>query len=368
MKKIIIIGGGFGGLCVGNILLIDKKETADFLPTLPDCLGRGINPEYLTYKIENLAKKSGFKFLLDEVNSIDLDKREILTKTKRFAYDYLVIASGSETNFYGNTNIMEHAFKLDCAQDLKTIKKALNNKEFDNYIIGGGGYTGVELATNLRLFLGKNKKTGRIMILERAPTILGPLPEWMKIYVSENLKRLNVDVFTNSSIEKIEDSTAYFSGGEIFNKAMVIWAAGVKTSSFIQGLKVEKNPQGRIKVDEYLRLNESCFVVGDAAYFLHKNINLRMGVQFSISQGASAAVNIINSIKGHKLRKYMPRDLGYIIPMANNKSCGRVFGVNLKGVLPTLFHFVMCIYRSYGFKNKFGIIKGLTNSTAHSAV
>lgn len=369
MTKIIIIGGGFGGLTAARVLsgagvnlditLIDKKATADFLPTLPDCIGRGINPDYLAYEIERLANKLKFKFVKDEVDSIDLDKKEILTKTRRFNYDYVIIASGSETNFYGNSNIMENALKLDDCCDAKKIIEKLKIRDYANYIIGGGGYTGVELATNLRVFLNKNKKSGKIIIIERAPEILGPLPEWMKKYVNENFKKLDIEVFTNSSIERIENARVYISRRPMLNNSVVIWAAGVKTSSFIQNLKAEKNPQGRIKVDEYLKLNDTCFVIGDTAYCSYKNAYLRMAVQFAIAQGACAARNIINSINGRGPKKYKPIDLGYIIPMANNRSCGNIFGINLKGFLPTMFHFIMCIYRSYGLKNKLGIVKNL---------
>jgi NADH dehydrogenase FAD-containing subunit len=84
-----------------------------------------------------------------------------------------------------------------------------------------------------------------------------------------------------------------------------------------------------------------------------------MTVQFAIAQGDLAANNIIRSIKGKKLIEYKPVDLGFIIPMANNHSCGNVFGVNLKGKLPTLLHFIMCVYRLYGMRNKIGFIKSL---------
>jgi len=369
MKKIIIIGAGFAGVSAVmtlrkhnfglDITLIEKKETFDFLPVLPDVIGRGINPEYLTYSINGLADKFKLQLVKDEVDAIDLDKKEILTKNRRLNYDYLIIASGSETNFYANTNIMEYALKLDGALDARRLKEQLCKRDYDHYLIGGGGYTGIELATNLKVFLNKNKKSGQIIIIERAPAILGPLPEWMKAYVSNNLKKLGIEVLVNGSIEKIEDRKVYVSAGRVFNNALVVWAAGVKTSSFIQNLKVEKNPQGRIKVNEYLSLNESCFVAGDAANFAYKNVNLRMAVQFAIAEGNSAAINIIKSIKGRKLRKYIPRDFGFVIPMANNKSCGKIFGINLTGILPTMLHFLMCIYRSYGLRNKFGILSNL---------
>ncbi len=368
MTNILIIGSGFGGLSAAgrlsksgpelDIILIDKKETTDFLPMLPDCIGRGINPEFLAYKIEDISRKAGFKFIRDEVVSMDLDKRQVLTKTQALNYDYLVIASGSETNFYGNENIKQNSLTLDSADDAQKIVNILRKNEFDNFIVGGGGYTGIEVATNLRVYLDKVKRNSKIMIVERSPAILGPLPDWMKNYVATNLQELNIKVCPNCTIEKIEGHSVNISGAGTFNNALVIWAAGVKTAGYIQNLKLEKNPQGRIKVDEYLRINDRCFAVGDAALFSYKEGFLRMAVQFAITQGECAALNILNSIKGRNLKKFIPQDLGYIIPMANNRSCGEVFRLNLKGFLPTLLHFIMCIYRSYGAKNKLGIIKG----------
>lgn len=369
MTKICIIGGGFGGLtamrrlCRFDVaidgILIDKKATSDFLPTLPDCFGRGIDPRSLTYEINDACRWAGFRFINEEVSAVDLEKREILTKNSKLYYDYLIIASGSDTNFYGNENIRKYAGKLDCAADAGNIIRKLQGGGYKNYVIGGGGYTGVEVATNLRLFLNKNKKPGRIIIVERAPAILGPLPEWMKRYAAGNFKRLDIDVLTESQIEKIEDRKVYVSVNKIFDDALAIWAAGVKTADFIQNLKVKKNPQGRLEVDEYLRLNESAFVIGDAAYVKDKDIFLRMAVQFSIAEGDRAARNIINGIKGKPLEKYAPRDMGYIIPMANNRSCGNILGLDLKGFLPTVLHFAMCLYRSWSWRNRISILKKL---------
>ncbi|MBI4981980.1 MAG: FAD-dependent oxidoreductase [Candidatus Omnitrophica bacterium] len=370
MKKVVIIGGGFAGLSALKVLarsglglkvvLIDRKQTFGFLPLLPDCIGRGINPDNLVCKIINICKKFQADFINKEVEAVNLEQKKIYLEAENLSYDYLVISSGSETNFYGNNEIRLCLNALDDAVDAEKIVSALKENNFDNYLVVGGGYTGVEVATNLRIYLDKAKKTGEIIIVERAASILGNLPEWMKIYVLDNLKRLKINAYTGNSLSNVDKYRVRLSDGREFNNCLVVWAAGVKTGSFIQNLAIEKNPQGRIKVDDYLRLNETCFVCGDAANFSFKNNFLRMAVQFSITEGEVAAENIVRSIKGGSLSKFKPVDLGYIVPMANNRSCGEVFGFRVKGVFATLLHFIMCIYRSCSIKNKIGILKNLS--------
>jgi NADH dehydrogenase len=371
MKKVVIIGGGFAGLACAfrlkslvkkqavQVTLISDKDVFTFLPMLPDCLGRGVSALSLTFSIEKLSRRLGFNFIKDKVERLDLDGKKVVTKSADFAYDFLLVASGSETNFYGNNSMKAAAFKLDDAYDAALVRKAMGEKEYNSYIVVGGGYTGVEVATNMRIYLANKKIDKRVIIVERAPQILGPLPNWMRSYVLENLKKLNIELFTGISVNSYDSGTAALSSGEVLQNALLVWAAGVKTAGFIEQLSFEKNPQGRIKVDSYLRFSPDCFAAGDAAFFSINGNPLRMAVQFSIMQGDCVGRNIIRSIKFKKLNEYKPVDLGYIIPMANNKSCGIVLGLNLKGYLPTLLHYFMCLFRSYGFKNRVKIAKDL---------
>jgi len=369
MKTIVIIGCGFAGLNAVQrltnhksglgITVIDKNPYFNFLPALPDVIGRNIHPDYLRYPIKHLSQKLKFNFIEEETRSIDLEKNKVFTSTQDFRYDYLVIASGTETNFYGNSEIRQCAYKLDDAEDASLIRDALDKNDFDYYIISGAGYTGIEIATNLRAYLNKKSKDKPIVIVEKAAGILGPLPDWIKNYTRDNLKRLNIRVLLNSSIVKAEKDKVILSNQNTLNNALLIWTAGVKTPDFVQNLSVDKTPQGRLKVDRYLRVRDNCFAAGDSASFTYNSSFLRMAVQFAITQGALVGSNIIRSIQGMNLEPYQPRDLGYIIPMANSKSCGQVLGIKITGRLPTFFHYVMCLYRSFGMRNKFGIIKDL---------
>ncbi|MDO8663003.1 MAG: FAD-dependent oxidoreductase [Candidatus Omnitrophota bacterium] len=376
MKKVIIIGGGFAGLASLfrlsrykkrfdlAITLISDREQVNFLPMLPDCLGRSVKTKHLLFNLADLSAKKYFNLLKSRVIAVDLKKKEVVTSGQSLNYDFLIISSGTETNFYGNNMAREHSFKLDSVEDAAFLFEALEKNSYAAYLIAGGGYTGIEVATNLRVYLEKRKIGRKIVIIERAPAILGPLPQWLKNCVEDNLKRLDIEVIVNSTIEKIETESTSLADGRTFNHAMLIWAAGVRTADFIQNLEVEKNPQGRIKVDEYLRVNDACFAAGDTAYFLYKHNFLRMAVQFAIAQGACSAKNIIRSLAGKRLIEYKAADLGLIVPMANNHGCGRILGMKMRGFLPVFFHYFMCIYRSYGFKNKIGIIKDLVTGNA----
>jgi len=370
MPKVVIIGCGFGGLSCAltlskanrglEIAVIDRKETFDFLPLLPDIIGREINPKILACDIKTIAKENGFEFIREEVSSVELQKREVCAGSRKINYDYLVIASGTETNFYGNDSIKNSAYTLDSVNDAVKLLSVLKENWFDNFIIAGAGYTGIEIATSLRRFSLGRKQNTKITIVEKTESILGSLPQWIKDYTTKNFWRLKIEVLAKNTVDRIEGRVVHISGLKMFDNALLIWVAGVKTTRFVQELNANKNAQGRLTVDRYLRLDRNCFVIGDAAYVRHERNYLRMAVQFAITQGQLSAANITRSIKGKQLIEYKPVDLGYIIPMANNYSCGSVFGLNLKGKLPTLLHFIMCTYRLYGAKNKMEFINSLT--------
>lgn len=367
MKRVLIIGGGFAGLSAAaqlsrhkqetEVTLVDRNPYLNFLPALPDTLGRGLDPDFLIFPLNILSKRFGFNFLQTEARAIDLEKHTVSTPLKDFTYDYLLIASGSETNFYGNAQVSQNAYKLDDVKDARRLKDSLDRNDFEHFVIAGGGYTGIEIAVNLRVYLNKRTKDRPIIIVEKAQQILGPLPTWIKDYVADNLNKLDIRVLTNNSIAGLENNRVTLSTGDAFDNAVLIWAAGVKIPDAVQKIEVPKTAQGRIKVDPYLRLGDNCFAAGDASYFESERGPLRMAVQFAITQGRHAALNIIRDIRKEELRKYAPVDLGYIIPLANNRSCGQVLGLRMKGWLPTFFHYVMCAYRSYGLKNKYGVIR-----------
>ncbi|MBU1087711.1 MAG: FAD-dependent oxidoreductase [Candidatus Omnitrophica bacterium] len=370
MKKIIIIGGGFAGIAAADLLskyrnqfditLIDKKPDFNFLPMLPDVISNRVSVKFLRCSLSDLAAKWGIKFINAFVHDVCLEENKILYADNALNYDYLVLAAGSETNFYNDMNLQKQAFKLDNLEDAVLILNDLNSQKYENFVICGGGYTGVEIATNIRRYFFKRKLAVKpIFIVEKSKEVLDRLPQWMQEYTCLNLKKMGIEVIRQAEVKAVIDGKIMLNNGKIFPKAGLIWAAGVKTPDFLSRIGLKTSFQGRVFVDEYLRINPNCFCVGDNAYIETSGQPLRMGVQFAIAQGCLAAKNIIRSIQRGKLKKYHALDLGYIIPMANNKACGIILGLKVTGLVAVFLHYLMCVFRSLSIRNRLGIIGNL---------
>jgi len=359
MSKAVIIGGGFAGLAAAetlrgklDVLLIDSKPTHDFLPMLPDVIGERADPDLLEHELADRCRRLGAAFRLDPVTSVDLTARRVVTETGEADYDYLIIASGSRTSFYGRDEIREQARKLDDVADARTIADTVRKNDREAYVVVGGAYTGIEVATNLRAFFGKHPPDRRVVICELHDRLLPALPERFQRYVTENVKRFGVELRLEDTVDEIDDGSVRLASGEQIDNAAVIWTAGVRTPDFVRDLDVPKSKQGRLEVDQCLRVDERTFAAGDSALFVHDGSPLRMSIQFALSQGARAARNILRIERGRIPGPYRPHDPGYIVPMANNRSCGRILGVNCYGRTPTAAHYLMCILRSRGLSRR----------------
>ncbi|MBF0385009.1 MAG: FAD-dependent oxidoreductase [Candidatus Omnitrophica bacterium] len=365
-NKIIIIGGGFSGTAALkalrrygselNIVLIDKKKDFEFLPLLPNVISSRLSEKSLAIDLKSFCKRYGAEFVNDEAVSIDFVLKRVVTKNAIFSYDYLIVASGATNNFYGNKDARQLAFKLYSISDAILLRDTVQSGKHDNFVIIGGGYTGIEIATNIWRNLKKTGREKNIYIVERSSKLLSSLPDGLSSYTTDNLKRLQINVLYNASVKNIQKDFIILSDGRAIKNALIVWAAGVKTSDYMDNFGIALAVQGRLKVDEFLQFEDSCFAVGDSANLLVSGTAARMAINVSLYEGASAGENLIRKIKGKPLKKFKPVDLGYIIPMANGRSCGLVLGREVYGILPTFLHYMMCAYRSVTLRNKLEIL------------
>jgi NADH dehydrogenase len=364
-KNIVIIGAGFSGIAAAKYLaknkkklkgyaihLIDKKKNYEFIPMLPDLIAGWLEPEAISLNLEKFSQKRGINFVCDSVQKIDREKKIVTTKNQEISYQYLIIATGSKTNFFGNTELSLNCRKLDSVKDALKIKNDLLDKAQQkkiNIVVVGGGYTGLEIATNVHFLLTKNKLPFSITVVEKAPEILKMVSDRIKQIAKSELNCLGIKIITGDSLQKYKGEYAQLESGREIKNAFCIWSAGVKTSDFIQNLDAKKD-KGRLLVDQNLNLkgkNEKrVFVAGDSAAFATQaGKSLRMAIMFAIGQGKMAARNIINNLQNKQKSAYRPIDLGYLIPLTYKKAPGVVLGAFVGPKLGYFLHYYMCFYR-----------------------
>ena len=367
MTRVVIIGGGFAGLSALrrlsgyssrlDLTLLDHRGTFDFLPLLPDLIGRPMSPGALQYDLATFCRRKNCRFIPQPAISVDSVTGVVRTPTQEIQADYVIVACGTVTDFHDIVTA-DQVLKLDCVQDAVAIKRDVISGSYESLVVMGGGYTGVETASNLRRLFDCNEISRRIILVERSDRVLKALPEECSDFAAENLARMGVEVIINANLKTLRGDCLELTNGLSLPRSRVIMTTGVKTPACVQNMPAEKLRHGRLVVDPFLRVGARCFAAGDAAGFEVDGKPIRMGVQASLREGSCAAANIIRCIEGKPLRNFKPFDPGYIVPMGNGRSCGAIFGKVLTGFLPTLLHYGLCLFYSESWANRFKVLSG----------
>jgi NADH dehydrogenase len=340
-----------------EVILINRFETVQFKPLLPDIISRTIPTRYLVRPLEFYGHQYGFRFLLDEVEEIDPERGIVRARHFRLPYDFLILATGSEANFFGNQSFIRRALKLDDVFDGERIAYAVSRGGYDRFVISGGGYTGVEIASHIRKSLESNSLRKEIFIVELGDSILGPLPDWMKKYIFRNLEDQGIHILLGTKVADIEDRNITLSDGQSFSNGLLVWTTGMKTPDLVDRLDMPKEAQGRLAVDSSLRFRANAYAVGNTGCYKQDGSCPRMAAQAAVRQGILAAANIVRELRGQSPRKYKIVDYGYFVPMANGRSCGRLLGINVTGRTATFLHYLISAYRAHGSANKWGVLQ-----------
>ncbi|MBV9988538.1 MAG: NAD(P)/FAD-dependent oxidoreductase [Chitinophagaceae bacterium] len=298
-KRIVILGGGFAGLQLAKIIrntgyeitLIDQYNFHQFQPLFYQVATARLEPSSISFPLRKVfQRKHCVHVRLAKVNGIDMAVQKVMTSEGDFSYDYLVIATGCTTNYFGNKNIEQFAFPMKSTTEAIALRnRILLNFEdalsataeempaIMNIVVAGGGPTGVELAGSLaemkrnvlpRDYPDMDFSQLNIYLVEGGPVTLGPMSKASQQKSQEYLEKMGVQVWTNSIVEDYDGKMVKLKDGRTIPTHTLIWAAGV-TGNVPGGIEKEKLVRGnRIRVDQYSRLegSENVFAIGDISY------------------------------------------------------------------------------------------------------
>ncbi|PTR01336.1 NADH dehydrogenase [Mucilaginibacter yixingensis] len=385
---VVIVGAGFGGLEAAKsladkpveVLLLDKHNYHTFQPLLYQVATGSLEAESIAFSIrKNFGQQKNLRFRIAEVNSISAETNTLDTTIGDIKYDYLVIATGSTTNFFGNKQI-EHF-----AMPMKSIPEALNlrylilqnleeavlqktkeaREPYLNFVLVGAGPTGVELAGAL-IELRNHVLTKdypelqttdmQVYLVDFMPKVLGPMSEQASGKAKEFLEKMGVQVLLNKKVESYDGEIIKFEDGQTIKTKSVVWSAGVM-GVVPKGIKQENILRGnKIQTDGISRVvgTENIFAIGDvAAMITDETPKGHPGVaQVAIQQGKQIAKNIVHMIKGEPTEPFKYFDKGSLATVGRNKAVADLGKIKFQGFFAWLVWMFVHLVSLLGFRNK----------------
>ncbi|GAB4248699.1 MAG: NAD(P)/FAD-dependent oxidoreductase [Saprospiraceae bacterium] len=387
-KRIVIIGGGFAGLKLAKelrksdfqIVLIDKHNYHQFQPLFYQVATAGLEPSAISFPLrKTFHDLPHVHFRMATLEKVDPADKTIYTDIGKLRYDYLVLAMGARTNYFGNENLRKYALSMKTVSEaialrntiISNFERAMNERDPEvvsrllNMVIVGGGPTGVELAGALaemkKYILPKDYpeldfSQMNIYLLEASGKILNGYSEKSSLKAREYLERLGVRVKTDTFVKDYDGQTVYLADGSTLPTETVIWAAGVKANS-VPGLPKEVvNGGNRLVVDEFNRLMgyEDVFVLGDQA--IMKTEDYPAGhpqvATVAIQQAENLADNLRRLQAGKPLKPFRYRNKGALATIGRNLAVADLPGFHFHGFFAWVLWLFVHLMEILGVKNK----------------
>lgn len=387
--RIIIIGGGFAGISLAKklsrkevqVVLIDKHNYHTFQPLLYQVSTGGLEPDSIAYPIRKILQDfPNFIFRLANVEEIRPEDNVVRTNIGDLEYDYLVIATGSKTNYYGNAEIEANSMAMKTipqSLDLRSLilenfEEALLTDQYHerdalmNFVIVGAGPTGVELAGALaeikkgilpKDYPDLDTRRVQINLIQSGERILKEMSEGTSQKAEDFLESLGVQIWKNMRVEAYDGKTVRTDTGDSFDTATLIWAAGVKGEG-IKGLDAAEllTSANRLSVNEYNQVKgfTNIFAIGDVACMKLKDApdGHPMMAQPAIQQGRNLGDNLIRLLENKPLNPFVYKDRGSMATIGRNKAVVDLGNYRFRGVFAWFVWMFIHLFFLIGFRNR----------------
>ena len=390
LKRVVIIGGGFGGIELARrlndkmyqVILIDKNNYHTFQPLLYQVATGGLEPDSIAYPIRKIfSGRKHFIFRMAEVQSVDHTKKLIGTNIGTINYDILVIATGSTTNFFGNAEFEKNAMSLKSVTDaldlrslilqnfekLLTVESTEEKEKYHNIVIVGGGPTGVEIAGAMAElkkhvlphdYPELNINDLVIHLVESSKVILSSMAGKSSAKAKIFLEHLGVKLWLNSAVASYKDQCVFFKNGESIPCNTLIWTAGVKgniVTGFDESVITRSN---RMKVDTFNRLTgyDSIYIIGDLAAMPNNGNDAHPMVAPVAIQQAKMLARNLNLEDSRSWKKFRYNDAGSMATIGRNKAVAEISGIKLQGILAWFVWMFVHLMSIVGFRNRLVVL------------
>ncbi len=386
-KTIIVAGGGFAGLNfiksldpkLFDVILIDKINHHQFQPLFYQVATSQIEPSSISFPLRHVFRRmTNVRIRLAEIISVNIEQKSIATSIGSFNYDYLVLALGCKTNFFGNKELSRNALTLKTTYEaisirnhiLQTFEDIISAEEEKkesllNIVIVGAGPTGVELAGAFaeikknvlpRDYYRIDFSRLRIILIEGSKNTLNNMSDTAKNASRQYLDKIGVEVFTETYVKSYDGEVLLFNNGNSLKTKTVIWAAGV-TANTIEGIPADSMaPGNRLKVNRINLLQNSndVFVLGDMAYMETQKYpkGHPQVANVAINQAKTLAKNLKNIAKEKPTRDYEYADLGSMATLSRNKAVVDLSFVKFKGFIAWVIWMFLHLMLILSVRNK----------------
>jgi NADH dehydrogenase len=397
LKRIVIIGGGFAGIELVKrleksnfqIVLIDRNNYHQFQPLLYQVATAGLEPSSISFPLRKVFHDRKNLFIrLTTVKTVDPRKKQITTDLGELTYDFLVIATGAGNNYFGNPNIEDFCLPMKSVTESLRLRNAIfenfekaltadnaqDRASYMNFVIVGGGPTGVELAGAIAEMRNKilpkdypdlDFSAMKIILIQSSDRLLNAMSESSSETARQYLSEMGIELMFNTRVLDYDGIHVTLESGEPISTRSLIWAAGI-TGNSIEGLTPESyGPGGRVRVNSFNQSiqHPEIFVIGDIAMITdqsdYPNGHPQMA-QPAIQQGKQLAANLICLSKNQSMEPFKYRDLGSMATIGRNKAVVELPKYKFKGFFAWLLWLVVHLRSILGIKNKLFILMNWT--------
>lgn len=379
-KKVVIVGAGYAGVKAAltlnkkkkkdelEITLIDKHDYHTLLTELHEVAGNRVGEDAVKVPLRDIFRYTDVRVVRDDIKSFDFDNHEISSDKRKYKYDYLVIAIGSEPNFYGVSHVDDVTFTLWSFEDAVAIRDHVlecfrqaaveeDEREIERlltFVVAGAGFTGVEMIGELAHWTRDlareydiDYKKVRLVIVDMLPSVLGCLDEKSAKKAHRYMeKKLGIEVMLNTRVQNITRE-GFSTGDKFIRTNTIIWAAGITANDAAACMFAKKAVKsGRIAVDEYCRTeHKNVYAIGDVCGLTDEHgMEYPAMVETAIQTAEGAAKNILNSIRNRKPEKVEVKLHGNMVSVGNYYAVSQIMGRTLPAWLSMIMKYLVNIH------------------------